>query len=249
MHWDSNYSGVLLYRETVDVSGAVGRLTIIHDERYLRAVYFAGREEQLNAHLTRWYSGCRLQDYAEPALRKERSARIQIVDQSALVNSALAKLSSGDMGSESIWSRKIKAYLVALRQMNLDRCAVDKPSPKKSRLEDVSQAWQELGELPIDPRGTDHQRRVWAGLSQIELGKTTSYKGLADAIDNPRACRAVGTANGANPISIVVPCHRVIAANGGLGGYGGGLVRKSWLLSAECMQHLLMDYSKPKGSD
>jgi methylated-DNA-[protein]-cysteine S-methyltransferase len=81
--------------------------------------------------------------------------------------------------------------------------------------------------------GTDFQRKVWAGLRGIPAGKTWSYGELARHINSPKACRAVGLANGSNPIAIVVPCHRVIGANGTLTGYGGGMSRKRWLLRHE----------------
>jgi methylated-DNA-[protein]-cysteine S-methyltransferase len=81
--------------------------------------------------------------------------------------------------------------------------------------------------------GTAFQRRVWAALRTIPVGTTTSYCALAARLAMPQAVRAVGRANGSNPISIVVPCHRVIGANGALTGYGGGLHRKRWLLEHE----------------
>ncbi len=81
--------------------------------------------------------------------------------------------------------------------------------------------------------GTLFQRRVWAELCTIPRGETLSYKGLATRIGSPAAVRAVGLANGSNPVAIVVPCHRVIGADGGLTGYGGGLPRKAWLLAHE----------------
>lgn len=81
--------------------------------------------------------------------------------------------------------------------------------------------------------GTEFQRRVWAALREIPAGKTWSYKALAEHIGAPAAVRAVGLANGANPIGIAAPCHRVIGANGSLTGYGGGLERKRWLLAHE----------------
>ena len=81
--------------------------------------------------------------------------------------------------------------------------------------------------------GTPFQRKVWRELEKIPYGTTISYGELAKRIDNPDAVRAVGLANGRNPISIVVPCHRVIGANGSLTGYGGGLERKRWLLEFE----------------
>jgi methylated-DNA-[protein]-cysteine S-methyltransferase len=81
--------------------------------------------------------------------------------------------------------------------------------------------------------GTDFQRRVWAALRHIPAGTTTTYGGLARVIGQPSASRAVGLANGANPIAIVVPCHRVIGADGTLTGYGGGIERKRFLLAHE----------------
>ena len=88
-------------------------------------------------------------------------------------------------------------------------------------------------EIPMDMRGTDFQRRVWAELCEIPYGETISYGELARRVGNPQASRAVGLANGRNPVAIVVPCHRVIGADGSLTGYGGGLSRKVWLLEHE----------------
>jgi methylated-DNA-[protein]-cysteine S-methyltransferase len=88
-------------------------------------------------------------------------------------------------------------------------------------------------ELPITMHGTEFQRRVWAALCEIPYGETISYGELARWVGNPKASRAVGLANGRNPLAIVVPCHRVIGADGSLTGYGGGLDRKVWLLEHE----------------
>ena len=88
-------------------------------------------------------------------------------------------------------------------------------------------------DLPLTPSGTDFQKRVWAELSRIPYGKTLSYSDVARKIENEKAVRAVGTANGRNPLSIIVPCHRVIAADGTLGGYAGGLETKTTLLKLE----------------
>jgi methylated-DNA-[protein]-cysteine S-methyltransferase len=87
--------------------------------------------------------------------------------------------------------------------------------------------------LPVREAGSAFQRRVWHALREIPCGETRSYSELALHIGQPTAVRAVGLANGANPVGIVVPCHRVIGANGTLTGYGGGLERKRWLLSHE----------------
>ncbi len=88
-------------------------------------------------------------------------------------------------------------------------------------------------DLPLDPVGTPFQRAVWAGLERIPYGETRSYGQVALDIGNARSCRAVGMANNRNPISIVVPCHRVIGADGALVGFGGGLDRKRFLLDLE----------------
>lgn len=87
--------------------------------------------------------------------------------------------------------------------------------------------------MPVQTHGTLFQREVWAALRNIPAGETTSYGALAVKIGRPAAVRAVGMANGANPVGVVVPCHRVIGANGSLTGFGGGLERKRWLLVHE----------------
>jgi methylated-DNA-[protein]-cysteine S-methyltransferase len=88
-------------------------------------------------------------------------------------------------------------------------------------------------DLPLRLQGTPFQQRVWRELTEIPFGETWSYGELAKRISKPSASRAVGLANGRNPISIMVPCHRVIGADGSLTGYGGGLPRKRWLLAHE----------------
>lgn len=88
-------------------------------------------------------------------------------------------------------------------------------------------------DLPLDPRGTEFQRRVWERLTRIPYGETTTYGALARELGDPGASRAVGLANGSNPIPIVIPCHRVIGADGSLTGFGGGLPIKQALLELE----------------
>ena len=88
-------------------------------------------------------------------------------------------------------------------------------------------------EVALEGEGSDIQKRVWKALCKIPFGATESYGGLAKSIGNANASRAVGLANGRNPIGIIVPCHRVVGANGSLTGYGGGLPRKQWLLEHE----------------
>lgn len=88
-------------------------------------------------------------------------------------------------------------------------------------------------DLPLDLQGTTFQQQVWQHLLTIPYGQTISYLDIARALNNEKAIRAVGQANGRNPVSIIVPCHRVIGHNGKLTGYGGGLWRKKWLLQHE----------------
>ena len=88
-------------------------------------------------------------------------------------------------------------------------------------------------DLPLETGGTPFQREVWSALCRVPYGKTASYAEIARAIGRPKAARAVGMANHANPIAIIIPCHRIIASGGGLGGYGGGLALKRRLLALE----------------
>ena len=107
----------------------------------------------------------------------------------------------------------------------------------------IKEAYRQLSEyligerksfnLPLDPRGTVFQQQVWKVLCDIPYGETRSYKQIAEAIGNPKAVRAVGMANNRNPLLIVVPCHRVIGANGKLVGYGAGIEKKEFLLKLE----------------
>ena len=92
---------------------------------------------------------------------------------------------------------------------------------------------RQIFDLPLSPKGTPFQQTVWKQLQEIPYGKTISYSQLARDIHHPKACRAVGSANGKNPIPIIIPCHRVIAADGGLGGYSSGLDIKKQLLGIE----------------
>jgi methylated-DNA-[protein]-cysteine S-methyltransferase len=90
-----------------------------------------------------------------------------------------------------------------------------------------------LDDIAVELNGTPFQKNVWQALRRIPAGRTLSYAELAKRIGEPSAIRAVGTANGANPVAVIVPCHRVIGSNGRLTGYGGGLDRKQWLLEHE----------------
>src|SRR5690242_5855912 len=112
------------------------------------------------------------------------------------------------------------------------------PTRNPSGLSDTIRSYfagelQAIGSIPVLTAGTSFQRDVWRGLRNIRCGTTISYTRLAELIGRPSAVRAVGLANGSNPIGVVVPCHRVIGSNGSLTGYGGGLERKRWLLQHE----------------
>ena len=97
-------------------------------------------------------------------------------------------------------------------------------------------------DLPLDQQGTAFQKSIWNSLLEIPFGQAVSYRDIADRVNNPNAVRAVGAANGKNPIAIIVPCHRVIGADRTLTGYAGGLQRKAWLLQHEGIAFI----SKPK---
>ena len=108
------------------------------------------------------------------------------------------------------------------------------PNPVRAKLDAyVAGDIAAIDDIPTETTGTGFQRRVWAALREIPAGQTWSYGRLAQHVGEPGAARAVGLANGSNPIGIVVPCHRVIGANGTLTGYGGGIERKRWLLRHE----------------
>lgn len=102
-----------------------------------------------------------------------------------------------------------------------------------SELEEYFDGKRKIFSLRLETEGTPFQKKVWSELSKIPYGETCSYRDIAVRVKSPRAVRAVGTANGRNPISIIVPCHRVINASGKLGGYGGGLPIKTKLLELE----------------
>jgi methylated-DNA-[protein]-cysteine S-methyltransferase len=102
-----------------------------------------------------------------------------------------------------------------------------------SQLEGYFRGDRKVFKVKLDLRGTPFQLKVWERLLKVEFGKTTTYKTLAKAVGRPGATRAVGGANHSNPVSIIIPCHRVLGSDGRLTGYGGGLWRKDWLLRHE----------------
>jgi methylated-DNA-[protein]-cysteine S-methyltransferase len=117
------------------------------------------------------------------------------------------------------------------------------PAPLGEALAQVDEYFRSVRtafRVRLDLRGTDFQKKVWAELLGVKFGRTTTYKALAAAVGRPAAIRAVGGANHRNPVSIIVPCHRVVGSDGRLTGYGGGLWRKDWLLRHEGHDRLLV---------
>ena len=103
----------------------------------------------------------------------------------------------------------------------------------KAQLKEYFAGQRKVFDMPLDAKGTDFQQAVWACLLKIPFGKTLSYLDIAKLVDRPKGSQAVGGANGRNPISIIVPCHRVVGSKGSLTGYAGGIARKLWLLEHE----------------
>ena len=138
---------------------------------------------------------------------------------------------------------QIRCLYMDLQRHRPDDHELGEPDPRGRQAEPFKAAADQLeayfaGELttfdlPLAPRGSGFQQRVWAALQEIPYGRTESYGELAERIGSPGGARAVGLANGKNPIGIVIPCHRVVGTNGNLTGYGGGLNRKRRLLDLE----------------
>jgi methylated-DNA-[protein]-cysteine S-methyltransferase len=102
-----------------------------------------------------------------------------------------------------------------------------------SQLQEYFEGKRKEFNLKLSPEGTDFQKKVWKQLQEIPFGKTTSYQQMANLLGDPKVIRAAASANGKNPLSIIIPCHRVIGSDGSLTGYAGGLHRKKWLLEFE----------------
>lgn len=131
---------------------------------------------------------------------------------------------------EARLARLLRLQYGALTQVVEERA----PSPARRAIEAYFAGdLKAIDTLPVETGGTPFQREVWAALRRIPAGETRTYGQLAVEIGRPKAVRAVGLANGSNPVGIVVPCHRVIGSDGSLTGYGGGLERKRWLLAHE----------------
>lgn len=153
----------------------------------------------------------------------------------AMMDSPLGNLvleSDGD----SIISIHIKAVDEPVMDSMPDSDDLHKPACLalcKMQLREYFDGVRDSFNLPLSPAGTPFQKKVWAALEQIPFGQTISYLELAKRLGDPNVIRAAGTANGKNPIAIVIPCHRVIGSNGDLVGYAGGLQNKKWLLDHE----------------
>lgn len=131
----------------------------------------------------------------------------------------------------------IEAEQDAITRIEFSEISVDNPSEltelAKKQLEEYLSRERTTFDLPLAPQGTDYQKLVWQKLQEIPFGETWSYLDLALAVGSEKHTRAVGLANGKNPIAIVIPCHRVIGSDGSLTGYAGGLDKKKWLLEHE----------------
>jgi methylated-DNA-[protein]-cysteine S-methyltransferase len=135
---------------------------------------------------------------------------------------------------------RLRAEDDALVAVEFDAAPPDAGDPRAPLLAEAARQLRQYfaGErrdfdLPLRPAGTDFQRAVWSALRRVPYAETQSYADIARALGRPSATRAVGAANGQNPVAIIIPCHRVIGADGRLTGYGGGLPRKQWLLAHE----------------
>lgn len=134
-------------------------------------------------------------------------------------------------GLNGLYRQKQKAPMV--RKLNQTKPAERILAKTVKQLDEYFSGERKVFDIPFDLQGTSFQKLVWRQLSNIPFGTTVAYRDIAQKIKNPKAMRAVGSANGKNPICIIIPCHRVIAADGSLGGYSGGLAMKRKLLALE----------------
>ena len=140
-------------------------------------------------------------------------------------------LVASDLGLRGVyWNKQTAPFASSLK---IDCPAVRILARSVSQLDEYFAGKRMEFDLPLDVQGTEFQKSVWKALAKIPYGKTASYRDIAKKVKNEKAVRAVGTANGKNPLCIIIPCHRVIASNGTLGGYSGGLPLKTQLLALE----------------
>ena len=150
------------------------------------------------------------------------------------------RLIAGDSALRAIlWGAEDAARLASINEGDLVEGPNDVLDQAVAELEEYFAGTRREFDLPLDPVGTPFQQSVWMVLRTIPYGRTMSYGEQARRLGDPNKARAVGAANGKNPLSIVVPCHRVIGSTGHLTGFGGGLEAKSWLLDHESQQRLI----------
>lgn len=129
--------------------------------------------------------------------------------------------------------RKLIRLIFDERPVDCEERETDFLSNCKKELDEYFQGQRKDFDIPLKLYGTEFQKKVWCALEKIPYGETRSYKDIAIYIENPKGCRAIGLANNRNPIPIIIPCHRVIGADGKLVGYGGGIDKKIFLLELE----------------
>jgi methylated-DNA-[protein]-cysteine S-methyltransferase len=160
-------------------------------------------------------------------LQKIKLKEIQFIYKSILPD--LYITAAGDHITGAYWWQKNLAMIEDHDQSNaakiIRQCG--------AQLDEYLRGERKIFQLPLSAKGTDFQREVWSALQEIPYGDTKSYSDIGDRIKRPKAVRAIGTANGRNPISIIIPCHRVIGKDGTLTGYAGGLKAKKILLELE----------------
>ena len=141
----------------------------------------------------------------------------------------------GQIGIEENGTAVVRLYLPGEFRNNPPAIEKETPLLRKAfqQLQEYCESRRKDFDLPLAPQGTPFMRKVWMELRRIPYGETVSYKTIAERIGNPNASRAVGQANHRNPIAIFIPCHRVVNADGSMGGYGGGLEMKHRLLALE----------------
>jgi len=135
------------------------------------------------------------------------------------------------LGFASTWDRLTERLKRRFGEVHLQRCDTSRASEAVRRYFDGE--LNLLDSLAVDPGGTPFQTKVWTALRRVGPGEVTTYGELAKVVGASKAARAVGTANAQNPVSLVIPCHRVVQSSGRLGGYAGGVERKAWLLDHE----------------
>jgi methylated-DNA-[protein]-cysteine S-methyltransferase len=179
-------------------------------------------------------------DHAVGKTRREKAAEAAfVIDRMATPIGQMLLVADGEGQLRALdWEDYEDRMRVFLRRHYGDVASLLKPGRVAAGIRKPLAAYLEgdvaaVDVIPVATNGTDFQLSVWAALRRIPAGTTLSYSALAEKIGRPSAVRAVGLANGSNPISVVVPCHRVIGADGSLTGYGGGLERKRWLLAHE----------------